>query len=285
MVHPLQRVVGLLTFAVLATAASAEDVLRTYTWDALKAEGRVVAGEVVSPDAQAPFHALKVAPAAEGKPGEVTCAVIAKPGVPGRGFALAGRVRHEGTTPKTYIEMLVHGPPGGPYFSRHEIAGTSGWTPFRLPFRLSDDTPSPERLTLRVLFAGGGTVHLGPIELRSCAPGEDPFSPGAWWDGRTAGILGGVFGGVLGAIGAGVGLLAVRGRAPRLVLGMLQSAAALGFVLLAWGVAGLVLGQPYAVWYPLLLAGTIGAALGLGVHRSLKRRYAEKGPQMNTDKR
>jgi hypothetical protein len=200
--------------------------------------------------------------------------VIEKPGMPGRGFALEGRVRHEGTAEKTYVEMLVHVPTGGPYFSRHEIAGTSGWAPFRLPYRLSDDAPPPERLTLGVVFAGGGTVHLGPFSLRPCAPGEDPFHPGAWWDDRTAGILGGILGGVLGAMGALIGTLASRGRAPRLVLGMLQSVAALGFVLLAWGVAGLALGQPYAVWYPLLLCGALCAALGLGLHRSLKRRYA-----------
>jgi hypothetical protein len=81
-------------------------------------------------------------------------------------------------------------------------------------------------------------------------------------------------------MGALIGTLASRGRAPRLVLGTLQSAAALGFVLLAWGLAGLALGQPYAVWYPLLLTGALAAALGLGLHRSLKRRYAGRGPQI-----
>jgi hypothetical protein len=272
----------LLACLLAAAAAFAAEPPREFTWDALKAEGRVTAGEVVPPDAQAPSHSLKVA--AGATPGTVTCLTIDRPGMPGRGFALTGRVRHEGTAAKTYVEMLVHGPSGGPWFSRHEIAGTSGWAPFRLPFRLSDDAPPPEKLTLGVVFAGGGTVHLGPFALQPSAPGEDPFHPGAWWDDRTAGILGGVLGGVLGAMGALVGWFASRGRSPRLVLGTLQSAAALGFVLLAWGVAGLALGQPYAVWYPLLLAGSVGSALGLGLHRSLKRRYAEKAPQSTRNK-
>ncbi len=258
-----------------ASPAAAEDLLRTFAWDRLRAEGRVAAGEVVPPDAETPFHALRVR---ADRPGSVTLLTIRDPGVLGRGFTLAGRVRHSGTAPETFIEMLVYVPAGGPWFSRHAAAGDGDWTDFRLPFRLDGGTPPPEKIVLNVIFSGGGTVELGPLRLLQSAPGEDPFQPGAWWDGRTAGWIGAVLGTVLGLLGAAIGTCAGLGVARAFVLGALQSVTVLGFVLLAWGVAALALGQPYAVFYPLLLGGVLCGVLGVSLARPLRARYEKRPP-------
>jgi hypothetical protein len=84
-----------------------------------------------------------------------------------------------------------------------------------------------------------------------------------WWSGETAAWMGAATGVVVGvgygAIGGGLcgGYLAPRGKAKPFVYGLFLSGIALGLGLL--GVAGvaLVSGQPYAVWYPMLLPGVL----------------------------
>jgi hypothetical protein len=44
---------------------------------------------------------------------------------------------------------------------------------------------------------------------------------------------------------------------------------------LVLGGVAFVSGQPYAVYYPLLLSGGISAALGFSLPRSLSRRYED----------
>jgi MFS family permease len=88
-----------------------------------------------------------------------------------------------------------------------------------------------------------------------------------WWSTRDAGILGAIGGSVGGLLGAGLGcavpLLANRGRARGAVLGVQVAAVLLGVALLALGVAALALGQPYHVWQPPLLIGTVmGGVMG-----------------------
>ncbi len=256
---------------LLAAPAGAEDLLREVAWDA---GALPPSAEILPPGSESPSPFLRVRAAA---PGTVTLLNLERPGVLARGFALAGRVRGDGTRAGTRLEMLVYGPPGGPWFSRHEVDGAPGWRDFRLPFRIDGDgAASPEKLVLNVSFAGAGTVELGLLRLLQCAPGEDPFLPGAWWNGRAAGWIGGILGTVLGLLGAAIGLCAGRGIARGFVLGALQSVAVLGFVLLAWGAAALALGQPYAVYYPLLLVGALCAVLGLSLPRTLKARYGEQ---------
>jgi hypothetical protein len=42
-----------------------------------------------------------------------------------------------------------------------------------------------------------------------------------------------------------------------------------------FGLVALSNGQPYAVYYPLLLVGAVSAALGFSLPRSLNKRYEE----------
>lgn len=79
----------------------------------------------------------------------------------------------------------------------------------------------------------------------------------AWWSGTTAGWIGGIFGSLVGLGGALIGILASRGRSRRLVLGLVLGLVVLGACSVAIGVVAVLLGQPYAVYYPLLLLGGI----------------------------
>ncbi|MCA9299933.1 MAG: hypothetical protein KDA28_12750, partial [Phycisphaerales bacterium] len=80
-----------------------------------------------------------------------------------------------------------------------------------------------------------------------------------WWTEQGAGLIGGLGGasiGVLGAmLGTTMGVLIPKGRAKRLVLSTLVGAIALGALIFGVGVVALATGQPYHVFYPLLLGG------------------------------
>lgn len=81
-----------------------------------------------------------------------------------------------------------------------------------------------------------------------------------WFDPNTwAWLPGTSFGCAAGLWGGAAGLLAPQGKQRTLILGM---AVALVFAAIAFLVAGtvaLATGQPYGIWYGLLLPGAIGA--------------------------
>jgi peptidoglycan/LPS O-acetylase OafA/YrhL len=78
-----------------------------------------------------------------------------------------------------------------------------------------------------------------------------------WYDLNTQiwlGVAGGVFGGLWGsALGVLAGLLIPKGKGKRLIFGLLWVGLVLGVASGVAGVVALVSGQPYGVWYPLLL--------------------------------
>ena len=76
-------------------------------------------------------------------------------------------------------------------------------------------------------------------------------------------------------LGGLIGLLAGKGKARNFVLATIKFFIALGILSLIAGVIAIVSGQPYAVWYPLLLPGfilTLVFSLNLP---SIQRRYDE----------
>jgi hypothetical protein len=79
----------------------------------------------------------------------------------------------------------------------------------------------------------------------------------AWIPGTALGCLGGLW-------GAMAGILAPSGKAKRLVLGSGWLLLAVSIALLLLGVIGLLTGQPYGVWYGLLLPG-VGGSIVFGV--------------------
>jgi hypothetical protein len=82
-----------------------------------------------------------------------------------------------------------------------------------------------------------------------------------WWTNQDSGWIGGIGGSVFGVLGAAVGacmsVLAPRGKGKVVVLGMMVVGVVVGLASLGVGIAAMVLGQPYHVWYPLTLLGGI----------------------------
>ena len=109
----------------------------------------------------------------------------------------------------------------------------------------------------------------------------------AWWTGETAGWIGAIGGTALGLIGGAIGCMGVlvhRGKAKRIVMGLMCSVAIVCLGILTLGIVALVMGQPYAVWYPCLLMGFLGTCIPavlipviLARYRQAEQRLLEAG--------
>jgi hypothetical protein len=264
---------GLVAFS----GAAAEEVLRELTWTTVPA-----AGTVLPADATTGFARLRVS-SPDGRPVRLPVLRIPGPGISGFPYAITGTVRHEGVAGQGYLELWSVFPDGGRYFSRtlgagplRALEGRSDWRPFVLPFFAEPATPRPVSLELNVVLPGAGVVELGPLRLVQYRPGEDPLAvAGAWWSDRAGGLVGGLGGAALGGVGALAGWLAARGKARRLVVGLASAVVTLGLLALLAGGVAWMRGQPYAVYYPLLLGGALGAGLFGAMLGVLRRRYAE----------
>jgi hypothetical protein len=105
---------------------------------------------------------------------------------------------------------------------------------------------------------------------------EMPHCPNTgWWGDRTAGLVGGTAGSIFGFLGGLIGTLASFGKARRFVLALTAGLAGLGVVSFIIGMVALALGQPYSVYYPLLLIGIIMTAVCGGNLPGLRRRYEQ----------
>ena len=98
--------------------------------------------------------------------------------------------------------------------------------------------------------------HNVPIVGRGAGTG---LSGGAL--ARTGGLIGGIGGSVIGLLGALLGSLTARRRARGFVLGLMLALTLLGAGLIVVGGIAVALRQPYAVWFLLLLGGTIMAVV------------------------
>jgi len=80
-----------------------------------------------------------------------------------------------------------------------------------------------------------------------------------WFDpNRYAWIPGTVYGLAAGYMGAMVGFLVPKGRGRGFILKAWYTLWAVALALLAVGVAAIVAGQPWGVWFALLLPGVVG---------------------------
>jgi hypothetical protein len=279
----MKRVAIAASLVLAATLASAEETLARISWGALKREGRLATGEVRAGAGDSPAEVLRLVGSA-GQPTSLPLATLDGSPVTRPHYALAGRVRHEAVAGQAYLEMWSVFASGERYFSRtlatsgpsRSLHGTSRWRPFLLPFRSEPGRAAPRQLELNAVLPGGGTVELGDVRLVQYAAGEDPFTPmGAWWNDRTAGLVGAAYGSIVGCLGGLMGLLVSLGRGRSFVLASLKALAGLGVVSLAAGVAALLLRQPYGVYYPLLLSGAISAAMPFWALPLARRRYQE----------
>lgn len=219
---------------------------------------------------------------AESKPLTVSVLSLASLNITSPQYAITGMVRYENVEGHACLEMWSHFPNGNAFFSRtlaesgpmQFITGSSDWRPFTVPFFNEPNALPPGKLEFNVVFPGKGKVFLKDINLTQQAGSSPLGTPaGAWWSDRTAGIVGGSLGGLFGCLGALIGILAGLGRGRRFVLALLKLMVALGIVSLLAGLAALAAGQPYAVYYPLLLIGVILAAVcGFNLPQ-VRRRY------------
>lgn len=208
---------------------------------------------------------------------------IPSPGITGNTYALIGEIKYEDVQGDGFLEMwnyfppLKPGSPEGRFFSRTlgtsgemaKIKGTSGWRRFSLPFDRTGSSSPPTRLELNLVLPGSGAVYLGPLQLIDHSSNSGGGASNAWWSDRSAGLIGGIGGAVLGCLGSLLAWMASTGRARSFVLGTLQSLIGLGVAVAIAGLVAVVLRQPYAVWFPLVL----GAALLLGILPSRLRQY------------
>ncbi len=101
-----------------------------------------------------------------------------------------------------------------------------------------------------------------------------------WFDPiRFGALYGGVGGGLLGALGgmlgAAAGALAPKGKGRAFILGTFTLMIAIGAGHFVVGLYALFVGQPYGIWFPLLLLGGILTTV-LGVLRPVvRKRYDE----------
>lgn len=206
-------------------------------------------------------------------------AVLDGPAVEGDGYGFTGRVAYEGVAGDAYLEMWSDFPDGSRYFSRTldtrgpmaKLTGSAGSRAFALPFFLTREAARPVRLEVNVVLPAAGRVVVR--ELRFGSGADFMMTPGAWWSAQAAGWIGGIAGSAVGLFGALIGILSSLGRARRFVIDGLIALAVVGGVLLVVGVVALAIGQPYEVWYPLLLLGVLDPVLALSLLPTARRRF------------
>lgn len=115
-------------------------------------------------------------------------------------------------------------------------------------------------------------MPANPMEISAM---NDVVEP--WFS--NPGMVGGLVGagvGLLGALyGCAVGVLAPRGMARGLVMTLHWFALALGAAFIVAGVTALIKGQPYGVWYALLLPGVLMAVLMGTMTPLIRLRYRQ----------
>jgi hypothetical protein len=270
-------------FCVLfASTAWSEEIVRRIDWQELAAANALKSGTVVAAEEGARGPSLRLVH--EGT-GAVTLSLVTieRPGIRTERYGLRGRVRYERVAAGAYLEMWSYLPEGA-FFSRaldqsgpmRRLEGSSEWRPFVLPFVNRAGGSSPQKLAFNLVLAGAGSVEIGPVELVQFTADENPFGgSSAWWSGHHAGLLGTIGGSALGIVGAVVGWLGSTGRAKGFVLNTLQGVAWVGIGVLLLGAVAFLGGQPYGVYYPLVLLGGISATLGFFLPRSLSKRYED----------
>lgn len=269
----------LATLALLLSVESqAEEVLRTVSFSS--DADTLVAGEIleddtlrVTADPEQPFQVL---------------IELSDPGITSPVYALKGMIRYTGIEGEGYLQLSNDFGEQGVFYTKtvaeegplQTLSGKSAWRTFILPFQVSpgdkaeEAVLTPRKLSLGLYLPGSGSVTIRDLSLHQYSRGEDPLhADGLWFSGRTAGIFGGIAGTLIGIWGAIIGMLASRGKARGVVVGSANALIVVGIVILLLGLVALIAGQPYAVYYSLLLIGVLLLVVVGGIRRVLPRRY------------
>lgn len=256
----------------------------------------VLAEQLVAPVDLADFYAAESITRVddtmriEAVPGKnlQTLLAVTDPGITSPVYALKGMLRYEGVEGDAYLHLDSHFEGVGTFFTKtlapsgplQTISGTSGWRPFALPFYANQGDQAdgrelrPDTLTLHLYLPGSGVVELRELALYQYEADENVVGAATFSGATRAATLVGAIGGTLvGLWGALAGFLVSRGKARTFVLGSASLLIVAGAVLLATGIFAVIDGQPYAVYYPLLLFGGI-LVVAVGIIRAyLPRRY------------
>lgn len=252
---------------VSQAADSPRSPVVTVEWNQLKDEGRLKTGEIVRGQNDQHDH-LKLVHEKSGNH-LITLWEMDAPPITTPSYALRGTIRYDNVVGSGFLELLNHFS-DGVYFTRtmdtmgpmQSVTGTSPEREFILPFHTLGQVPAPKKLVLNLVLNGPGTVEIGPLELIAI---DTPaaMSGSGWWSDSTGGLIGGIGGTILGLLGGLIGTLAGVGKGKKLVLVVSTTMAGLGAMVLITGIYGVATGQPYAVFYPLLLLGGMMTLTGL----------------------
>ncbi|MDZ4687319.1 MAG: hypothetical protein SH850_19785 [Planctomycetaceae bacterium] len=246
-------------------APSGQTRLLTIAWKTLHEQDQLTSGTFVAADGKEPDRLQLVHEAKE--PRLFALHEFVPPSMSQPSYVVRGKVKYAGVQGQGYLELWNHFANQEAYFTRTmanggplgKIAGTSGWREFSLPFRKGDKT-GPEKLVLNLALEGPGTVEISDLELHSPAPEQSTMTAaGAWWSDRMGGLVGGLGGSFLGVfLGGCLGPLIGMGKARRFVMASFLVVGVLCAGLLLAGLIAVISGQPYGVYYPLLLLGGLG---------------------------
>ncbi|MHB0960499.1 MAG: hypothetical protein ACYC0X_31150 [Pirellulaceae bacterium] len=270
----VRSIASVLIVIATSSAASAKDVVQNFSWKEMAETGKLLAGDIPPSGGEGPQDQLRIDNRAS-EPRTITLLVLDSPGVSTFRYAVTGSVRCENVKGRSYMEMWSQFANGGEYFSRtlgnsgpmQSLEGSSDWRSFALPFSSEKKLGFPVRVIVNLVLVDTGTVYLGPLKLIEYN--------NSWWSEQSGGWIGGIGGSVIGILGAMIGMLAGLGKARRFVLLLTTILALVGAVGLILGGIAFLLGQPYAVYYPLLLCGIVLAAVCGGNLPVLRRRYEE----------
>lgn len=250
--------------------ASGAETVRTLDWSELKEEGAVQNGEVLPAGEYGKQECLKVLGSEEGRE-SIQILELKEPDVGPPSYAITGEVSYQEVGRQGYLEMWNYLDETTAFYTRTlgesgpmaQFTGSSDWRAFTLPFTIGEGGERPERLVLFVVLPEGGTVYLRGLTLEQY---QEPLAPPAagvqpWWNSRQAGWIGGIAGAFVGVWGGLIGLLAGLGKMRRLVIGSLIGGSILGALAIIVGLVALAIGQPWVVYYPLLLLGVILVAI------------------------
>lgn len=269
--------------AATRPAATAAGGLVELSWQTMPGESESV--KLVLPGASQAVDVAKVTLPPTG--GTVRVLELQRPPLTAPSWLIEGKVKYENVRGNGYLEMWSHFPDGSAYFTRTldtsgamgVLHGQSEWRAFKLPF-FAEPGKLPSKLEVNVVLPEGGTAWLAPGTLsdgfaRENLAARAASGAAAWWGPRQGGRIGGMLGTALGLYGALIGILASRGRGRRVAFSLMVAVGVACAVMLGVGIVALVGGQPYAVWYPLVLAGGLGAVLSAGLVPVMKRRFED----------
>jgi hypothetical protein len=269
---------------LVAVSAYGEEILRRMEWSDLEAAGELPPGTQIERGEVEGQQALRLVHRGPGQL-QVRLFEIDDPGITTTRWAVRGRVCYDGVQGEGFVELWSSFDDGGRYYSRTladrgpaaRILGDSEWRPVVVPFFAQGSAEAPTRLELNLVLPGPGQVTLSALELVQYDTGEDPLAvaeAGAWWSSARAARLGALAGAIAGLLGALVGVLTAIGKGRGVVLWILGTMVVVGLVALAVGVTALLVGQPYAVWYPPALVGLVVSLLGAVLMPVVKRSFA-----------